>query len=191
LDADAWAHEMFAGSELGDVRRTRRAVAVARQLAIHSGSSLARASEGDAIAQEGAYRLVRNDKVKPEALMQSGFDATVHKARGYKRLLEIQDTTTLSYSHSVSGKLGDLGGPDDQTGSGLWVHSALLVDADGEQTIGLIDQDYWQRAHILATCPRGLCVDGHARGNRRVYRRHCHYRKSEGGNFQRAESQVG
>lgn len=146
LDAQDWAQEIFGRSELGDVRRTRRAVSVARQLAVHSGSSLARSCEGDAIAQEGAYRLMRNDKVQPEALMQSGFDATRHKAEGYKRLLEIQDTTTLSYSHSVSGKLGDLGGPDGQTGSGLWVHSALLVDADSEQTIGLIDQDYWQRA---------------------------------------------
>lgn len=146
LDADGWAHEMFANSELGDVRRTRRVVSVARQLALHSGSSLAQSCEGDAIAQEGAYRLMRNDKVKPEALMQSGFDATVDKAQGYKRLLEIQDTTTLSYSHSVSGKLGDLGGPDGQAGSGFWVHSALLVDAESEQTIGLIEQDYWQRA---------------------------------------------
>jgi hypothetical protein len=137
---------MFGGCELGDVRRTRRVVKMAGQLATHAGRSLAQSCDGDEIVQEGAYRLVRNHHVQPEALMEGGFLETAREAAHHQRLLAIEDTTTLSYRHAVRQGLGELGGgPGRRAGTGLWVHSALLVDADSEQTVGLIEQAYWSR----------------------------------------------
>ena len=49
-----WAQDMFGWCELGDVRRTRRVVKMAEQLATHTGRSLARSCDGDEIVQEGA-----------------------------------------------------------------------------------------------------------------------------------------
>jgi len=140
-----WAQAVFGGCELGDVRRTRRVVKMAAQLATHTGRSLARSCDGDEIVQEGAYRLVRNHHVQAQALMAGGFLTTVCAAAACARLLEIQDTTTLSYRHAVRQGLGELGGPERCAGTGLWVHSSLLVDADSEQTVGLVEQDYWSR----------------------------------------------
>src|SRR3990172_2881450 len=139
------AQAVFGGCELGDVRRTRRVVKMAAQLATHTGRSLARSCDGDEIVQEGAYRLVRNHHVQAQALMAGGFLTTVCAAAACARLLEIQDTTTLSYRHAVRQGLGELGGPERCAGTGLWVHSSLLVDADSEQTVGLVEQDYWSR----------------------------------------------
>jgi hypothetical protein len=78
-------------------------------------------------------------------LLEGGFQATVRAAAACARLLEIQDTTTLSYRHAVRQGLGELGGPERRAGSGLWVHSSLLVDAESEQTVGLVEQDCWSR----------------------------------------------
>jgi hypothetical protein len=145
FNTQQWAQAIFGGCELGDVRRTRRVVKMAEQLAAHTGRSLAQSCDGDEIKQEGAYRLVRNHHVQPEALMEGGFLATAREAAHHQRLLAIEDTTTLSYRHAVRQGLGELGGPGRGAGTGLWVHSALLVDADSEQTVGLIEQDYWSR----------------------------------------------
>lgn len=145
FNTQAWAQAIFGGCELGDERRTRRVVKMAGQLAAHTGRSLAQSCDGDEIVQEGAYRLVRNYHVQAEGLMAGGFLATTREAAHRQRLLAVEDTTTLSYRHAVRQGLGELGGPGRRTGTGLWVHSSLLVDADSEQTIGLIEQDYWSR----------------------------------------------
>lgn len=145
LNTHLWAQDIFSGCELGDVRRTRRVMKMAGQLAAHTGRSLAQSCDGDEIVQEGAYRLVRNHHVQPQALMEGGFRSTVRQASGCARLLAIQDSTTLSYRHAVRQGLGELGGPGRRAGTGLWVHSSLLVDAASEQTVGLIEQDYWSR----------------------------------------------
>ena len=146
LEADSWAEETFRDCELGDKRRTRRVIKMASQLATHTGRSLAGSCEGEEKEQEGAYRWVRNIHVKYQDLLEGGYAATLRHQSGRRRVLEIPDTTTLSYRHTLSQQLGDLGGPAKNKGTGLWVHSSLLVDADSEQTLGLIEQQYWKRA---------------------------------------------
>ena len=145
-DPSAWAREMFGHAELGDPRRTKRLVDVAERLAGATGQSVAQACGDDAAAQEGAYRLLRNDHIQPEAIAEAGFLATVAKAAGCGTLLALEDSTTLSYTHGAAEQLGDLGGPKHKAGRGLWVHSVLLVEALRGHTVGLVEQAYWQRA---------------------------------------------
>lgn len=140
-----WAEQTFGGSELGDERRTRRLVKVARQCAMHAGDAVSRACRGDAAANEGAYRLLRNERVSPEAIAEGGFAATAQAARGYAQLLALEDTTTLSYAHAVAGQLGDLGGQAGSVKRGMWVHTVMLLDAARECTVGLIEQQRWCR----------------------------------------------
>ncbi len=61
------------------------------------------------------------------------------------RLLAIEDTTTLSYRHSLAKQLGPLGTKADGKSRGFLVHSVLLVDCQSERTVGLIDQQHWSR----------------------------------------------
>lgn len=145
-DSQEWSQQMFGASELGDVRRTKRLVDVGARLARQAGESLVKCCEGDDAAIQGSYRLIGNDKVEPQAIAQAGFARVAEQAqRHHGVLLAIQDTTTLSYGHEVAADLGPVGSKPQAHRRGYLVHSTLLVQADREQTIGLIEQRAWCR----------------------------------------------
>ncbi len=157
--ARSWAENVFGSSNLGDKRRTERLVEMASHYASSIGESTVRACGGDPALVEGAYRFIRNDKISPQAIAEGGFQSSAKAAQDYETLLAVEDTTTLSYQHNVAKELGDLGGVENARHRGLWVHSVLLLDADSEHTIGLIEQARWCRDPSL----RG---QKHARGSR-------------------------
>ncbi len=142
---EQWAEVTFGCTDLGDKRRTNRLVQVAAELSAHTGFSLAASCEGDLASVEGAYRLIENEAVKPEAIAEGGFHATTLAAKDSELLLAVEDSTTLGYKHSARAELGDLGGPEDSKTKGFWAHTVMLIDADTEKTIGLIDQQRWKR----------------------------------------------
>ena len=131
---------MFGQCELGDLRRTRRAVDVAARQATKPDGSIHQICDGDDAAAEGAYRLLRNSAVKPTALEEGPFEHNAALCKQAPLILAIQDTTTLVYKHSVAEQLGDLGG-----GRGFIVHSTLAVNAETQEIIGLLDQQRWSR----------------------------------------------
>lgn len=139
-DTHMWAKATFGQCELGDARLTKRAVDIAERLASNPSASPNEVCTGDNAAAEGMYRFLRNNAVKPSALEEAPFRATAESCNGRGVVLAIQDSTTLSYSHSVSKQLGDLGG-----GRGYVVHSTLAVDAQTREVIGLLDQQRWIR----------------------------------------------
>lgn len=140
-DAKEWAERMFSNCELGDVRRTRRVVDYAARQASNPDGSPNNVCQGDDAAAEGAYRFLRNDAIKPEALEEAPFQYNAALCTGLTEVLAIQDTTALAYRHSVAAELGDLGG-----GRGFLVHSTLAVDAETQNVIGLLDQQRWIRS---------------------------------------------
>lgn len=142
-----WAMEHFAHANLGDIRRTKRLVMIAEQVATLSGESIAKTCNGVDAQLEGAYRLIRNEHVIPCRIRDAGFQCTAKKARDFDEILAIEDTTSLSYKHSVAEDLGKLGQSTDKA-RGWWVHSILLLDAPTTQTIGLIQQDWWKRPNV-------------------------------------------
>ncbi len=144
-EALRWSQGLFGQCELGDKRRTRRLVKLAASLATHTGRSVLRACDGDAAASEGAYRLIRNDSVAVQAIAEGGFQASAELARGCATLLAVEDTTSLSYAHSVVEELGIVSSRKEAKRRGLMVHSVLLLDADSERTLGLIEQQRWCR----------------------------------------------
>ena len=67
LDVGEWAEENFGECDLGDVRRTRRAVTVARQMAEHpDGSTPDQAEDGSDL--KAMYRLFDADEATFTAL---------------------------------------------------------------------------------------------------------------------------
>jgi hypothetical protein len=175
-DAAQWATSMFGDCELGDRRRTKRLVSIATDLASSFGASLAEAvGHGDA-AVEGAYRFMRNKHIDARAIAEAGFHATALRAAQCEELLAVEDTTSLSYTHTVSDQLGELGGPKKAPGRGMFVHSVLLVDAQTGGTVGLVHQHLWQRD----TAQRGL----------RYARRKRAYEDKESAKWQHASAAV-
>jgi hypothetical protein len=125
-------------------------VAIGADLARSIGASPAKAAAKDkggaaAACVEGSSRALNNQGIHPGGIGDAGFAATARRAASSATLLAIQDTTTLSYSHSAREDLGDLGGPKNAKARGLFVHSSLLVDAITGATVGLIDQEVWAR----------------------------------------------
>lgn len=145
LDAAQWAQRTFGECQLGDTRRTRRLVDVATRMASHLGSALCKSCDGDTAALLGGYRLMRNPKVRPGAISEGGFAATVQQAQGCELMLALEDTTTLSYRHCVASKLGPTSNAARGRSRGYLVDSVLLVDAVQECTLGLLEQRHWVR----------------------------------------------
>lgn len=142
---EEWAKQTFSGCDLGDERRTKRLVDIAERMAKQVGSSLSKSCEGDDAALLGSYRLLRNEKVKAEAIREGGFAATARQAQEHGLLLAIEDTTSVSYKHAVAEQLGMTASNPTAKRRGYQVHSVLLLDALNKQTIGLIEQTHWCR----------------------------------------------
>lgn len=146
LEPVQWAERVFGGSELGDPRRTRRLVDYAARQARAGNASPLAACRGDAAAAEGAYRLIRNQKVMPKEIAEGGFRATASMAAEYPGvLLALEDTTSLSYKHKVREELGAVGSRANSKARGIQVHSVVLVAEERRETIGLVEQKRWLR----------------------------------------------
>ncbi len=143
MRAAEWAIEEFGGAALGDLRRTDRLVELASVLGERPAASLPEAC-GDGAQLKAAYRLLENEAVQPAAMLASHVQQTLERLEGVPRVLAVQDTTTLDYSHHPATR--DLGyiGDGYGYGYGLLVHSTLAVAPDGVP-VGLLAQEDWVR----------------------------------------------
>lgn len=134
-DEQLWAEGQFGRCDFGDRRLTKRVIDYAARQARNPAVSTHAVCKGNDAAAEGAYRMLRNIAVTPEKIEVSVFQETADECIKHPTLLAIQDTTGVSYPHSVKDKLGDLG-----ASRGFYVHSTLMADAETGDPIGLIDQ---------------------------------------------------
>lgn len=147
-DAKQWAEETFANAKLKDYRHTERLIKITTDLAKNAGTSIPRASSDDA-AIEGAYRFLRNQNVDTQSIAIAGYNSTLEKVKETALVLSVQDTTGLTYKHSVCEQLGSVTSANKSKttakGRSLFVHSTLMLDASNGHTIGLGNQHYWHR----------------------------------------------
>jgi len=145
-----WAESVFGKADLKDARRTKRLVKLAGDMAAQTGYSVVRASANPA-SIEGAYRFIRNAAITPEAIAEAGFKQTDDLVRQRPLVLAIQDTTGLSYRHSVCHELGEVSSAKadrkHSRGRTLYAHSTLMIDAHSEDVLGLSNQHYFFREH--------------------------------------------
>ncbi len=138
LAPDAWAALQFGEVELGDVRRTRRAVRVASQMARHPSASIPEQAH-DWAETKASYRLFSEEDVSFEALCSQHWELTRQAAGQHNQVLLIQDTSCLDFSrHYAARGLGPIG---DNRGQGLMVHSTLAVNpTETGEVLGLAYQ---------------------------------------------------
>jgi hypothetical protein len=148
MDTAQWADKQFGHAELGDKRRTKRLVKITTDIANHAGKSLVKASKDDA-SIEGAYRFIRNDYVCADDIAKAGFVATEQEVKKKKLVLSLEDTTGLSFRHSVCNELGDVSSAKkdkvNAKGRTIFYHTSLMLDAQTENVIGLAGQQHWHR----------------------------------------------
>jgi len=129
LDLDEWAETNFGTCDLGDARRTRRAVKVAGQMAQHPDGSTPHQIEqwGDLKA---AYRLFDGDEVTFTSLATPHWKQTRRQAGG--TVLIIGDTTEIDFGRwsEVEG-LAPIG---NGSGRGFLLHNSMMVNADSRES---------------------------------------------------------
>ena len=137
-NAEKWAEYTFGKAELGDKRRTKRLVRFAADMADGIGKSIVKAGR-DSASIEGAYRFVENKHIDHNEIALAGFKATAKEVKRRRLVLAIEDTTSLSYRHSICSELGNNPSSANATcrGRSLFLHSILVVDADAESVVGL------------------------------------------------------
>ena len=134
LDPAVWAATTFAACDLGDARRTRRAVAVAERLAAHPDASLPAALAAPAMLKAG-YRLLHTEAVTVDALTAPHRAQTQQAASGPGVTLLVQDTTEVdSTPHRAVADLGPIG---NGRGRGYLLQSVLAVRPAPEAVLGL------------------------------------------------------
>lgn len=140
LDVNQWALDQFGDCELGDLRRTKRAVRYAAQVASNPSGSTPEQTEGwhDCKA---AYRLFDESDVTFEALASPHWRRT--RQRGPGHYLVLGDTTELDFGHQR--QLTGVGPTGSGSGQGFLLHSALMVAAENESIIGLAAQELFLR----------------------------------------------
>jgi hypothetical protein len=109
-------------------------------LSENPSGSISRVCGGDDAAQEGAYKLIENEAVRPDGIAEGMFLRTARRVEECEVCLAVQDTTGVSFSHSIAEGLKENGSP-----TGYMVHSTLMVDASNREPLGLLDQERWIR----------------------------------------------
>lgn len=135
LDVNVWAQQQFGECDLGDKRRTRRAVETAAKFAANPDGSTPKQTETWADCQ-GAYRLFHEEEVTFEALTAPHFRHTRDQKEGHFLLLG--DTTEIDYG--VNRAVEGLKPVGNGHGQGFLLHSALMVQPEDGGVVGMADQ---------------------------------------------------
>jgi hypothetical protein len=143
LDVNVWAEQQFGQCDLGDKRRTRRAVQAAAQFAAHPNGSTPKQTESWADC-EGVYRLFHEEDVTFQALTEPHFRQTRACAPGHYLLLG--DTTTVDFG--ARRKAQELKPVGDGHGLGFLLHSSLMVTADRGAVVGMAGQLIYYREPV-------------------------------------------
>ena len=143
LDVNTWAGQHFASCDLGDARRTARAVKMAAQFAANPSGSTPEQTETWADCK-AAYRLFDSDDVTFSALATPHWEQT--KARRSGHYLLLGDTTIMSFDgdRQISG----MGIVTSGAAQGYLLHSSLMVHADQGDVIGLAGQTIYYRQRV-------------------------------------------
>lgn len=116
--------EEMGRAELGDPRRCARVSSVVAALARRPDVGFPQAMDDDS-ALEGLYRLLNNERVKPEAVLGAHFEATAERCRGLERVLVVHDSTDFAFKRREPPK--DLGKLKNGA-RGFVGHFSLVLD---------------------------------------------------------------
>lgn len=143
LDVNRWAEEQFGTCDLGDKRRTKRAVEVAARFAADPSGSTPKQTESWAGCR-AAYRLMDAEDATFRAIAEPHWRQT--RAQPSGDFLLLGDTTTIDFgSHRNVEGLAPVG---DGRGRGFLLHSSLMVNAEGEEIFGLAGQTIYHRKPV-------------------------------------------
>ncbi len=139
-----WAVEEFSNVDLGDERLNHRLIKLSDSLSESPESPINQACSNWADTK-AAYRFFKNENAHAANILKSHIEKTAQRARKYKTILALQDTTYLIYTHhpKTTG-LGKISMKRRKNGKemlshGLIMHTSLAVSTKG-LPLGILDQ---------------------------------------------------
>jgi hypothetical protein len=151
IGATRWAREEFEAARLGDVRNTRRLVAMATAAARRPSGKVSAVFDR-AADREGAYDFLENAHVDAEAVVSAMGAASAKRANGAAFAFVAIDSSALSVADTETKGFGRVG-PLNTNVRGLMVMNAYAVSREGVP-LGLVDQRYWNRGVTEKLTPR-------------------------------------
>ncbi len=138
-----WASEEFGEAQLGDARRTDRVVKVARAVAARPAGHVTEVFDSGA-GRTGAFRLVENEEVSPDALTEAASKACARRSLNEPFVFVPVDGSSLNLSDWGRSKGLGVVGARYVGAQGLIVLSAVAVTRGGTP-LGLAGQVWWAR----------------------------------------------
>lgn len=136
-----WIAAELAGIDLGDQRLNERSVEILASLAAKPEASVNAAIEhwGDTMA---AYRLFRNERVRPEEILRPHREATERRMREHSVVLLVQDTTEFDFTAHPPQDARCL---DAEHRFGFYDHTHLAV-TPARLCLGVVASEQFDRA---------------------------------------------
>ena len=150
----SWAADEFHALDLGDRRLNRRTVLLAERLAAQPMASIPAACGGWAETQ-AAYRLLGNDDIGWEDLLDPHVACTMQRMAAQPVALCIQDTTELDFNGQAIAGLGPL---SYEAQRGMYLHPTYVVSG-AREPLGVIDAWMWAREFKAEDGRRGGIVE--------------------------------
>lgn len=110
---------------------------------------LRRLSEGNRAQEVGFHRLLANDKVTVERLIEGWSERTVEAVAG-RHVLAIQDTSEINFT-TRPGRRRGLGEIGKGSGRGLLLHAMIAVDGASGSCLGLVAGHVYTRRGRVET----------------------------------------
>jgi len=146
--------------QLGDVRRTRRLVQLASEVASRPAGTVTRACASSA-SREGAFRWLENDAVEYRPVARAVEQATLKRCRDRPVVIVPIDATSLTFTDEKKSRGLGAVGTWSQGGRGLHAMTAFALTEGGEP-LGICGQQLWvrKRRSRLAGTGRSTGADG-------------------------------
>jgi hypothetical protein len=149
-----WATEEMGQAALGDKRLNTRLISICDRFSEAPESPINQAC-GNWAETKAAYRFFGNKSVKAADILEPHRQMTAQRAKPYKTILAIQDTSYFVYtSHHNTAGLGRMSLKKGKNvkkiySNGLIMHACLGVTTDG-LPLGLLDQSVFVRKLLSA-----------------------------------------
>lgn len=138
-----WAEQEFGYCNLGDRRKVKRLLTIARDFYARPQANIPQACNSRA-KTKAAYRFFGDRNNTMDKILQPHYETTLSRINQHKVVLAVQDTTTLNYSaHPATQDLGLIASKQEGI-IGLIVHDTMVFSPDGVP-LGLIDVQSWAR----------------------------------------------
>lgn len=138
-----WAEEELSVADLGDRRRVKRLMTIARDFYARPQANIPQACQSRA-KSKAAYRFFDGRTNTLANILAPHYGATVNRLAQESVVLAVQDTTTLNYSaHPATAGLGPIA--SQPTGVvGLLMHDTMAFNP-ARTPLGLLDVQCWAR----------------------------------------------